>query len=127
MKEESPLYLVLARKEFDWNILPGAKEYNVGLEKKKLAPGNEKMADWTWKGDKAEKARRIWEYWVVHRERFCYFKLAVRLVALVQVSSTSVERVFTQLKLILETAQQSALHDIIELRLFEKQNLKYYI
>ena len=69
----------------------------MGLEKKKLAPGNEKMADWTWKGDKAEKARRIWEYWVVHRERFCYFKLSVRLVALVQVSSASNGRASTHI------------------------------
>jgi len=54
MKEEAPLYLLLAQKEFDWASLPGAKEYNAKLEKKKLAPGYAKMHAWTWKGDRAE-------------------------------------------------------------------------
>ena len=73
-----------------------------------------------------QKARHIWEYWVVYRERFISCRLAIRLVALVQPSSASVERVFLQLKLILEMTQQHALHDIIELRLSERISNKYY-
>ena len=75
--------------------------------------------------DPREKARRIWEWWPIHREKFVYFKTAVRLVVLVQVSSAPVERVFSRLRLIVETSQQNTLHDAILLRLFVAINEKY--
>ncbi len=67
-----------------------------------------------------EKAGRI------HREKLQYMKEAVRLVVLVQVSSAAVERVFSRLRLILETTQEGVLHDAITIRLFEAVNSKYY-
>ena len=68
--------------------------------------------------DPREKARRIWEWWRIHQEKFIYVKTAVRLVVLVQVSSAPVERVFSRLRLIVETSHQNTLHDAILLRLF---------
>ena len=76
--------------------------------------------------DPGEKARRIWEWWRIHQEKFVYFKTAVlRLVVLVQVSSAPVEQVFSRLRLIVETSQQNTLHDAILLRLFVAINGKY--
>ena len=48
--------------------------------------------------------------------------VAARLVALVQVSSASVERVFSQVKLICETCGVSPLEETLETRLMERVN-----
>jgi hypothetical protein len=53
-------------------------------------------------------------------------KEAVRLVVLVQVSNAAVERVFSRLRLILESTQEGVLHDAITIRLFDAVNSKYY-
>jgi len=57
------------------------------------------------------KARRMWEWWRAHR-----------LVALVQIFSASVERVFRQVKFIVETIGVSALGDTMETRLMSRIN-----
>jgi hypothetical protein len=109
-------YLILSRQSnFDWDGVGGAEKWalkNVGSEK-------------NWMDDPGEKARRIWEWWRIHREKCVYFKTAVHLVVLVQVSSAPVERVFSRLRLIVETLQQHTLHDAILLRLFVAINGKY--
>ena len=54
-----------------------------------------------WRKDAGEKAKRIWEWWkpiVVDDSNFPFFSLALRLIALIQVSSCAVERVFSQMK-----------------------------
>ena len=77
-----------------------------------------------WYDDPGEKGRRIWEGW---RSRlldeicpFVYFKEAVRLVVLVQTSSASIERVFSEVKRILASVGDSILEDNLELRLFRR-------
>jgi hypothetical protein len=80
----------------------------------------------SWKDDPAELARRIWEWWRGRMDRFTFFQEAVLLVVLVQVSSASVERVFSQLKLILESGGSDCLNDMNELRVFERVNRKQY-
>jgi len=54
--------------------------------------------------------------------KFQYFAKAVRLVVLVQVSSAPVERIFSQMKYIIEQIQTSGLHDNIETRMMERMN-----
>ena len=51
---------------------------------------------------------------------FVYFKEAVRLVVLVQTSSASIERVFSEVKRILASVGDSILEDNLELRLFRR-------
>ena len=77
-----------------------------------------------WHDDPGEKGRRIWEWW---RSRlldeicpFVYFKEAVRLVVLVQTSSASIERVFSEVKRILASVGESILEDNLELRLLRR-------
>ena len=79
-----------------------------------------------WKEDEAEVARRVWEWWKVHAKELPNLAICVRLVVLVQVSSASVERVFSQLKYIVDTCQQNTLHDALLLRLFSRVNKDYY-
>ena len=51
---------------------------------------------------------------------FVYFKEAVRLVVLVQTSSASIERVFSQVKRILASVGENILEDNLELRLLRR-------
>jgi hypothetical protein len=119
IKKEIPTYKALMDREFNWSQLPGAEKYD---KKAKDRGGSED----TWKADEAEVSRRIWEWWVVHRAKLTYFQDAVRLVALVQASSAGVERVFSLFKYIIETCQDHALADQLQLRLFTKVNKKYF-
>jgi hypothetical protein len=61
----------------------------------------------------------------IKRSPYTLPKTAVHLVVLVRVSSAPVERVFSRLRLIVETLQQHNLHDAILLHLFVVINGKY--
>jgi len=118
MKDEIIEYQRIAQNElFDWDSLPGADQW-AAAQKDNGKP---------WQQGTSEKCRRVWEWWRIHRHNLTFFQVAVRLVVLIQVSSAAVERIFSQLKHILDTTQQHALHDAIELRLFERVNTKHYI
>jgi hypothetical protein len=71
--------------------------------------------DNTWKVDEAKVSHRIWEWRVVHRGKLTFFKESVRLVVLVQGSSAGVEIVFSLFKYIIETCQDHALTDQLQL------------
>jgi hypothetical protein len=120
MIEEIPTYLAfLDSAQCDWSKLKGAGKHD---SKARMTGGDSE----SWKDDPAELARRVWEWWRGRMNRFTFFKEAVLLVVLVQVSSASVERVFSQLKLILESGGSECLNDMNELRVFERVNRKQY-
>ena len=83
-----------------------------------------KYGNKTWKDDPIEQARRVWEWWRANRSSpgIHFFATAARLLALVQVSSASVERIFSQVKLICETTGVQPLEETVEVRLFERCN-----
>jgi hypothetical protein len=58
-----------------------------------------------------------------HKPAFEDFVTAVCLVGLVQVSSASVERLFSQLKLVVNLVGQSMLEETLEARLFVLENM----
>ena len=80
--------------------------------------------DMTWKTDPIEKARRVWEWWRVNHgcSGIHLFSMAARLVALVQVSSASVGRIFSQLKLICETTGDSPLDETLICHVLQRCN-----
>ena len=55
---------------------------------------------------------------IMHNERFKCFQKALRLVVLSQVSSCSVEKLFSQLKLTRDTFGDIMLEYIVEIRIF---------
>lgn len=120
--EEIPAYLALLTNTTDTLLssLRGAAEYDKDLEDK--AAKDPSKQGKTWKDDPIEVARRAWEWWRLHRNKFVYLSMAARLVVLAQVSSASVERIFSQLKLIIDAVGVSALKDNLECRLFERMN-----
>jgi hypothetical protein len=100
----------------DMTRVDGVEEYERKLTEKNEKNGTAK----TWEGDDSEYGRRIWKWWGSKHSLFHAFDKAVRVVALVQPSSASVERVFSQLKLILEEIGEVGLHDNIEARLMAR-------
>lgn len=80
-----------------------------------------------WENDPAERARRIWEWWVTRIKDAAFFRtwpFALRLVVLVQPSNAFVERAFSQIKLILEQTGVSSLEENIEARVLVRCNSK---
>ena len=65
---------------------------------------------------------RAWEWWRCCRKNFTYLSLAARLVVLISIISTSVERVFSQVKFIIETIGERGLQETLELRVMERVN-----
>ena len=129
MVAENPAYLATIRStsgEF-WDQVDGAAKYNAALARKaEQNPG--KYSGHTWMDDTNEKAHRIWELWraKAKRDNLQYFGMTARIVVLVQMSSASVERVFSQVKLIVNSIGENALEDNLETRLVERVN-KYGI
>jgi hypothetical protein len=115
LKKELPRYLgIVDSGGINWTTID---EEAIAYDKK------EDCTD-TWKSDESEVARRVWTFWVSKRSQFNYMTVAVALVVLVQTSSAAVERVFSQLKLIIEACGQRSLADLLELRLFKRLDRK---
>ena len=96
-----------------WNTLDGSSMYDEKLVSR-IAKG--KIANnVTWKDDPIETARHEWEFWRVHRKNVAIFHIAkaAHLIALVQISSASVERIFSQMKLIWDCCGDSMLEETL--------------
>ena len=126
LQREIPSYRAAIQATGDsfWNDVEGAAEYEDWLKKQKEEDPDKYPADATWKTDhiEIETARRVWKWWQANQHKFSFFQTAARLVALVPVTSASVERVFSQVKLIVETVGENALQETIETRLMERVN-----
>lgn len=123
MIDELPTYLALVNAtpaEF-WDSLDGAEEYDEKLVKKQQS-NPEKYAGQTWRDDPIEKARRVWEWWKTNHHKLTFISTAARLVVLVQTSSASVERVFSQVKFIVEAIGERGLEETLETRLMCRIN-----
>lgn len=86
--------------------------------------------DFDWKKDPGEKARRIWEWWKVRllgSHGFPHYKKAQRLVVLAQLSSCSVERVFSQLTLIRDACGDNLKGDMCEILMFLRSNGEIFV
>ena len=76
----------------------------------------------TWRDDRIEATRRALEWWRCYTKNFTYLSLVARLVVLIPITSTSVERVFSQVKFIIETIGERGLQETLELRVMERVN-----
>jgi hypothetical protein len=115
VKKELPQYLAIIHSGINWNTIDEeAMVYDQKVDR----------TEDTWKSDESEVARRVWMFWINKRIHFNYMTVAVALTVLVQTSSAAVERVFSQLKLIIDACGQNTLADILELRLFRRLDQK---
>ena len=76
-----------------------------------------------WKLGPVERARRLWQWWVPRVDELRFWAKALRLVALVQPSSAEVERLFSQLKLIVEQIGVNGLEEGYEARTMTRVNV----
>jgi hypothetical protein len=119
LKAELEEYMNLAANtKGDWGSLPGAKAWAEDIANQGRG---------CWKASPLEVARHVWEWWRLHRAKHFYLQTAVRLIMLVQVSSCSVERVFSRLRLILMNTQTNVNHDAVLLHIFSSVNRKYHV
>jgi hypothetical protein len=105
-----------------WNTLDGSSMYDETLVSR-ITKG--KIVDnVTWKDDSIETARHTWEFWRVHRKNVKIFHIAKAdcLIALVQISSASVERIFSQMKQIQDSCGDSILGETFFSRVCERCN-----
>ena len=77
-----------------------------------------RMMNWT--EDPGERARRIYEWWRIvmndNVEKLKHFCAAVKLVVLIQTSSASAERVYSQLNFLRHILGDKTIRDNLELR-----------
>ena len=106
-----------------WNSVDGAEKYDADLAEKALN-NPEKYGDMTRKTDPIEQARRVWKWWRVNHGHsdIHFFSIAARIVALVQVSSASVECIFSQLELICEITGDNPLEETLICRVLQRCN-----
>jgi hypothetical protein len=132
LKIELPKLMTQAKEQFPWDTLPGAADYDAelrkDLEKREGRAPNPAtrvpQRQLTWREDPNERARRIWLWWKVRVHEvneYRFFNIALRLVALVQPSSCSLERDFSQLKVIVDACGQM-LQGTLESRMYERCN-----
>lgn len=105
-----------------WSEIDGAKKFDLDLKKKIKENPDEYDANRTWQNDRIEQSRRVWEWWRVMAPKLPRFFTAARLVALVPLSSASVERVFSQVKMIVDQVGDSVLEETLEARVMERVN-----
>ena len=105
-----------------WSEIEGAKEYDANLAKKREEDPDKYDDDYSWEDDRIEQARRVWEFWRANAEKLPHLFDVARLIAIVPISSAGVERVFSQVKFILETVGDSALEETLEVRVMERCN-----
>ena len=95
---------------------PRQKRYQTRLDRaikrRKLQPDHE----FDWKKDPGERARRIWEWWklrMISNPDFKHIRECIRRVVLAQLSSCSVEIVFSQLKQIRDAVGDSLFKEML--------------
>ena len=111
---------VLFPKYWRSNI-EGTEKYDKDLAKE-ATKDPDKYSGKTWKDDCIENARCVWERWRIKAPKFNYFFTAARHVALVPISSSYIERAFSQVKFIIDTVEENLLEESLKTCLIERLN-----
>ena len=125
LEKEIPLAVQHANRHFDWSVIKESREYKTRIDRKIKRRRLENGDHLDWKDDPGERATRIWKWWkirMIDNDDFRFFREALRLVVLTQISSCSVERVFSQLKIMRDACQDNMLEDMVEVRMFCRCN-----
>ena len=135
----------LAAIEFDWSNTEKSKQYEERKQRRRLRflrclnltqigedavgenRGGRSVQYNDWKDDPGEVSRRIYGWWttmLIAKPTSCQtFRTALRLVVLMQPSSASVERVFSQLNHIRRRCGYKMLEETLEVRLMLRYQL----
>jgi hypothetical protein len=133
LKAEIPKAVEHAKKPFDWDATADSKQYEDRARRRKLlsrkrvaeaqlgqnaetastsmdSDGREPTFE-NWMQDPGERARRIYLWrrsrFMSNKTTFKYFLWALRLIVLLQASSAEIERVFSQLTMIVRLCESA--------------------
>ena len=122
LKKEIPEVIKEADRDHDLDRIDCSTQFKTRMQRRIKRKKLNKDTVVDWKLDDGEYACRIWEWWRARITNFPCFALALRLVVLAQLSSCSVERVFSRLKLIQDICGGGMYEDMLEMRLFIQCN-----
>ena len=122
LKKEIPEVVKEADRDHDLDRIDCSTQFKTRMQRRIKRKKLNKDSVVDWKLDDGEYACRIWEWWCARITNFPCFALALRLVVLAQLSSCSVERVFSRLKLIQDICGGGMYEDMLEMRLFIQCN-----
>ena len=107
----------------DLDEIKPTRQYKTRLQKR-IKKNKMSAAEVDWKDDAGEYAERIWQWWKpeTRRTKFPFHALALRLIVLTQLSSCSVERVFSKLEGIRKVCGEKLYDDMAEVRLLLRCN-----
>ena len=111
-----------SKQNHNLDSMKGSRQYYSRMQQKMKRRNILSKHDMDWKKDAEEYAHRIWEWWTTRVKEFPCHALVLRLVVLSQLSSCSVERVFSRLKLIRDRCGDALYEDMLEIRLFLQCN-----
>ena len=121
LKEEMPKVLNAAKRDHGLDKYAPSRRYKTRLQRRIRRLGKDE-SELDWKEDGGEYAERIWQWWKARKKHYPMHYLALRLIVLIQLSSCSVERVFSKLKEIRDAVGDRMLEDISEIRLLLQCN-----
>ena len=124
LKKEMPALVKEAKANHDLDSIPPTRKYQTRLQKRirKKKLDRSGAAALSWKDDAGEYAERIWRWWKTRKDKFPMHGLAIRLIVLAQLSSCSVERVFSKLEKIRKITGETLKEDMLEVRLMLQCN-----
>jgi hypothetical protein len=125
LKRELPRLIIKANESFDWENVSSSHQFKTRLQKR-MKRYDIQLDDSSWRSDPGEMATRIWQWWrslqSTGAKEFPAFCYEVRLVVLSQLSSCSVERVFSRLQHVRNCCSDSLYEDMLEIRMLSQCN-----
>ena len=112
-----------AKRYHNLDEIKPTRQYKTRLQKR-IKKNKMSAAEVGWKDDAGEYAERIWQWWKpeTRRTKFPFHALALRLIVLTQLSSCSVEHVFSKLEGIRKVCGENLYDDMAEVRLLLRCN-----
>ena len=112
-----------AKRYHNLDRIPSIRQYMTRMQGRIKRKKLDKDTVFDWKLDAGEYAQRIWQWWKESRkDKFLHHGLALRLIVLAQLSSCSVERVFSKLEKIRQVTGDNLKEDMCEVRLLLQCN-----
>ena len=122
LKKEMHKLVNDAKGDHDLDRIPSTRQYQTRMQKRIKRHKLAKDTILDWKNDAGEYAERIWKWWKHRKEKYPYHGVAIRLIAYAQLSSCSVERVFSKLEKIVKVTSDTLKEDMCEVRLLLQVN-----
>jgi len=122
LKKEMHKLVNDAKGDHDLDRIPSTRQYQTRMQKRVKRHKLAKDTILAWKNDAGEYAERIWKWWKHRKEKYPYHGVTIRLIAYAQLSSCSVERVFSKLERIVTVTSDNIKEDMCEVRLLLQVN-----